>query len=919
MKYSFFALAAAAVGEARVYARQGLLNATGVATTTIKSSLASAATLSLPSATKATNTTTSLGSTTTPAPTSEAETCCYIYPHGVGINTWWTSSVDLTVATVITTWLQYNNTLIPGNSTTKTVVNATDFYGAHQMQSLHYTLLPVSATATTTDWFCGGFSDMTCTSTVPTTITRFDYSTIYYNTTNILSGVPNTLLPSNAVLYGRTSIDTTTVTSFPDQSLTVHAPTPYFRFSGLNLHTSKPCMDTYTTTDYTSYTIITPDGGLATQVSSVYPTATVTGFKSSWPIIPGSSGDVYINTTLGRAFPDGDYSNFNFTDWAQGVLMGPMPGEVDAYMFRLPEDFPEFLAAIPKIKSEFPDVGSCTNFAGDGEPTVHVPVNQLTDTSHVTMTMNGALKPSAGSPKPEPEIQTTTENVPEPVTEIPVIETTANDLDIPEPGPTESPVVAKPGSTLDSPQTTVVVAPTAIIAKPDTELATPIQATASPKAPQIGRPGTALDTPDAPNRQTTIQNIADIIASVIGMKPPEEANTPDTVTEGNPAFTYVPMPRPEITIGDAVITEDNKNEFVVAGQTLEPGGPAVTQDGNTIELPSQATAVIVNGNPTPIAQPQAPSNVPAPEWTFGENTITANSANEFIIASQTITPGGEAVVIAGTTLSLATDASEIVVNGQTSDIVVPVGAPVTLGGAIATPVAGGAYVLPGGQTLSEDGPDVVVAGTTYSLANSESSVVVNGVASPLPTAGGVAVRSMTELILPGTTLLPGSEVVVSGTTYSLAASGGGIYIDGQSSTLQSAQPGSPITLPNGVVATPTLATNIVIGSQTLMPEGSAITISGTTFSISGTEMIIAASGRTVTADLVTSESSTTATTSGTSSRASSSTAEPSESASAPSETDSAPEPTNAGAGSKSSAQQHTSAIALIVALAFCLL
>ncbi|CAK1366171.1 unnamed protein product [Cercospora beticola] len=918
MKCSLLALVAATVGEGRVYIRQELLNATSVAsTTTTSSSPATAASLSLPSATKATNTTTSIRSTTTAPPKSEAETCCYIYPHGVGINTWWTSSVDLTVATVITTWLQYNNTLVPGNSTTKTVINATEFYGAHHMQSLEYTLSPISATATTTDWFCGGFSNATCTSTVPTTITKFDYSTIYYNTTNILSGVPNTLLPANAVLYGKTSIDVTTVTSFPDQSLTIHAPTPYFLFSAINLHTSKQCMATYETTDYTSYSVITPSGGFATQVSSVYPTATITGFNGAWPVIPGSSGDVYINTTFAKSFPDGDYSDFNFTDWAEGVVFGVLPGPVDAYMFRLPEDFPEFLAGIPKIKSEFPDIASCTNFGGDGEPTVHVPVNQLTDTSHVTMTMNGALKPSAGSPKPEPEIHTTTDKAPNPVTQIPVIETTADELDTP--GPTETPVVAKPGTTLDRPPTTIVAAPTVIIAKPEDQLATPTRATASPKAPQLGRPGTALDTPNAPAQQPTTQNIGDIIASVIGMKPAEEANKPDVVTGDNPVFTYVPVPQPKITLGDNVITGDSNTNFIVGDQTLSPGGPAVTEGGNTIELPSQATAIVVNGNPTPIAQPQAPANVPAPEWTFGPNTITANAANEFVIASQTLTPGGEAVTIAGTTLSLATGASAIVVNGQTSELVVPAGAPVTFGGAVATPVADGAYVLPDGETLSEDGPSVVVAGTTYSLADSGSSIVVNGVASPLPTAGGVAVGSVTELILPGTTLLPGSEVVVSGTTYSLPATGDGIYIDGQSSTLQEAQPGSPITLPNGVVATPTLATNIVIGSQTLQPGGPAVTISETTFSISGTEIIVAAFGSTVTADLVTSDSSTTKTASRTSSRSSSSTAQPSESNRAPSETASAPEPSNTGGGAKASALQHTSVIALIVALAFCLL
>lgn len=36
----------------------------------------------------------------------------------VGLNRWWTSSIDVTAATVITTFHQYNNTIIAANSTT---------------------------------------------------------------------------------------------------------------------------------------------------------------------------------------------------------------------------------------------------------------------------------------------------------------------------------------------------------------------------------------------------------------------------------------------------------------------------------------------------------------------------------------------------------------------------------------------------------------------------------------------------------------------------------------------------------------------------------------------------------------------------------------------------------------------------------
>ncbi|KAI5364973.1 hypothetical protein Slin15195_G045110 [Septoria linicola] len=850
MKSPLLALAFTVLCEARIYNRQGPRNGTSTITSSMSTnSPASIAAAGPASTTSATHATSSISTTTTYTPKNETNGCCYIYPRAVGINTWWTSSVDVTVATVITTWLQYNNTIVPGNVTTKTVINATEIFGAHQVQSLDYTLQPVSATATKTDWVCGGWAPYSsgtapCTSTISTTRTYSALSTAYYNTSNVLSGVPNSLLPANAVLYGKTSIDSTTATTFPSQRLIIEAPTPYYLFPAIDLFTSETCMGTKTTTNYTSY-MMTTINGAATQVSSVYPIATVTGFDGASPINPGRSGNLYLNYTIAKPFPDGDYSDFNFTDWANGVIMGPAPGSVDAYMFRLPDDFPEFLAGIPEIRSEYPEIASCTNFAGDGEPTVHVPVNQLTDTSHVTMTMNGALRPPAGSPKPEPVVTTTKDRPPQFFTEIPVIETTADELETPGPEISRTLEVTKPGTTLDVPShLTPPIAFSPVTGHSQDELATPEpkpHVSVPPKMPQIAKPDTALDTPETASHHTT-QKIGDVIASVIGLVP-QPGTTPAVQTDDVPRYTSAP--KPVVTLDGTVISGDDKTEFILGGQTLAPGESAITIGDNTLELPAGGTAVVVNGHTSPIVATLAPNNRPAPKFTFGDDTITTNAATEFVIASRTLTPGGQAITLAGTTLSVASDASAVVINGHSSAIAVPAGVAISIGNALATPLVGGAYLLPGDKTLSPGANGLILAGTTYSLAEDGRSVIANGATSTLPSSSGFS-ASLTELILPGATLLPGHEAVISGMTYSLPTTGDEIYINGRSSRLPAAEPDSPMTLPNGVVATQSVVSNIVIDSQTLVPGGNAITVSGTTYSASGTEVIVVASGKTMT-------------------------------------------------------------------------
>lgn len=73
-------------------------------------------------------------------------------------------------------------------------------------------------------------------------------------------------------------------------------------------------------------------------------------------------------------FPDGDYSDFNFTVWLQEQDV-VMEGDADdAYTFALPSNLPSFLGQIPWVTQQLPNIASCSNILGGGEPTVSWPV-----------------------------------------------------------------------------------------------------------------------------------------------------------------------------------------------------------------------------------------------------------------------------------------------------------------------------------------------------------------------------------------------------------------------------------------------------------------------------------------------------------------------------------------------------------------
>ncbi|KAK3096356.1 hypothetical protein LTR53_019342, partial [Teratosphaeriaceae sp. CCFEE 6253] len=118
----------------------------------------------------------------------------------------------------------------------------------------------------------------------------------------------------------------------------------------------------------------------------------------------------------------------------------------------------------------------------------------------------------------------------------------------------------------------------------------------------------------------------------------------------------------------------------------------------------------------------------------------------------------------------------------------------TVGGQTLTPDSSSNLVI-AGQTLHPGSPALVISGTTYSLAPSNSALIVNGATQTpsTPTPGGVTGgalgvffargQTLTEdvasnIVISGQTLRPGSATVVGGTTYALAASGTALVVDG---------------------------------------------------------------------------------------------------------------------------------------------
>lgn len=196
-------------------------------------------------------------------------------------------------------------------------------------------------------------------------------------------------------------------------------------------------------------------------------------------------------------------------------------------------------------------------------------------------------------------------------------------------------------------------------------------------------------------------------------------------------------PAPVITLGGRVISATVSNghtQLVIGTQTLAPG-IAFIVDGTTYSVPLSDTGkIVINGVTSTLSAGQG-------SLTIGQQYVTASvkdGTTSYVFApGQTLTPGG-VVTVSGTTFSMPVSApgSVIVANGITSTLrpnspTTPLALTIN-GQTYAAQVRSGTtdYVLGPGVTL-RPGQSVVMSGTTYSLDGQGTALVVNGQTSSI--------------------------------------------------------------------------------------------------------------------------------------------------------------------------------------------
>ena len=351
--------------------------------------------------------------------------------------------------------------------------------------------------------------------------------------------------------------------------------------------------------------------------------------------------------------------------------------------------------------------------------------------------------------------------------------------------------------------------------------------------------------------------------------------------------------------GQLITSAGSFGGIAIGGTTLTPGGSAVTISGTPVSLGGSGLVIGSNTIPLPAAR--------NPVFTVGGSTFTAAAGGFALAPGTTLTPGGS-VSIAGTVISLASSGGNIVIGSST--VALPSQSVFTVGGSTFTAAAGGFAIAPGttltpggaatisgtvislpasggnlvigsaiiplpsqsvftvgsqtftanptgfvvapGTTLTPGGA-ATISGTMISLPSSGGNLIIGSSTIPLPPQSIFTIGSQTFTasafgfaIAPGTTLLPGSSLTLSGTLLSLAPNGASLQIGSQTITL-SRTPSTtrlPTLTINGQTITANPLGQYLLGNQTLIPGGSALTISGTVVSLASNQSVLVVGSRT---------------------------------------------------------------------------
>lgn len=305
-----------------------------------------------------------------------------------------------------------------------------------------------------------------------------------------------------------------------------------------------------------------------------------------------------------------------------------------------------------------------------------------------------------------------------------------------------------------------------------------------------------------------------------------------------------PAPTPGQTVGSLgtlPIVIGSSSAVIVGSHTLRPGDPSATVGGTPIALVPSATAVAVVGTYIPLPTHPTPK-VQQTIGTLGGLPIVVGPSDVVVVGTQTLQPGDSPIALGpGTTVSLVTSATAIVVGGTTS----------ILQAHNTEPQPGS----PPGNTR----PQLIFGGSTFTALPSRVRVAesrdkdIDDSSVPHQQVE-VDEQPGPTFVISGQTLAPGgAPVTVLGSTLSLAASGAYVVIDGSTTNLATPVAAAavhvtppPLRIGNGLfTALPGTGTTYQIGSEMLTPGGSVV-VAGNTISLAVGATALVVNGITVT-------------------------------------------------------------------------
>lgn len=322
-----------------------------------------------------------------------------------------------------------------------------------------------------------------------------------------------------------------------------------------------------------------------------------------------------------------------------------------------------------------------------------------------------------------------------------------------------------------------------------------------------------------------------------------------------PEFSRTSTPAAIATIAGSPVVPNAEGAYKVGTSVLIAGGLPLTVSGTVVSLAPSATALIIGSSTISL-----PKNAPGSQGrviTIGNHPLTEDTQGNYLIAGQTLQPGGSSIGIAGTPFSLLPSATAIFIGSSLIPLsnnaaTPPNRPPITIAGAPITADAQGAYVF-GTRTLSPGGAPITVSGTPYSLFPSATALLVGSSAvnlqhppdstthNPTITIDGqpITPNPQGEYIIGGQTLAPASHpITISGTPYSLSPFGTALQVGSSIIPLSVSTSTGPMLTVAGHTLAPDPNGTYVVGSQTIRPGGPPVTISGTVVSLG-------ADGRTV--------------------------------------------------------------------------